>query len=98
MLAVLLSVDAEGFPVEQKNATRCIRIRKNNPRQVMVEILQNRNVTLRARCADSAICAAIENVPIVKSRGTFSAPAFHAEGALAGITLPPPTTPANDVV
>jgi hypothetical protein len=33
----------------------------------------------------------------VKSRGTFSAPAFHAEGALTGITSATPTTKEHGV-
>lgn len=97
MLAVLLAVDADGFPIEQEDAAGRFRIRKNNPCEVMVEILQNRNVALCTRCPDPAIGAAIEDVAIMKSRSTFSAPAFHAESALAGIASPAPTTEKNGV-
>lgn len=97
MLAVPLSVDAEGFAIEQENAAGCFCIRKNNPSKVMMEMLENGDVALRTCCPDPAKCAAIKDVPIVKSRGTFSAPVFHAEGALTGIALPSPTTPGNDV-
>lgn len=98
MLAVLLPMNIQSFPIEQENSAWCMRIRKHNSRQIMMKMLQNRDVALLACCPNPAIGTAIKDVTIVKSRGTFSAPAFHSERVLASIALPSSTTPRNDVV
>lgn len=94
MLAVLLPVDAEGFPVEDENAAWCVWIGKDRIREITVQVLQDRHMTLRARGADPTVRTAIEDVTVMKRRCRFPAPAFDSECAPTGIASPsPPAEP-----
>lgn len=98
VLAVLLPADAESLSIEDENAAGCLRIHKMYAIQIPMQGTHDGCVLDSIfRVSHAAVCAAIEDVAIVKRRGTFSAPAFHSESVLAGMASSSPTTEPNRV-
>jgi len=97
MFAVLLSADAQRFTVENENATRDMQIHKNSTLKIAVQILQNRHMTLVARCPNPAVRTPVKDVAIVEDRSRFPASTFDSERVLAGVTFPPATAKPDSV-
>lgn len=88
MLTVLLPANGEGFAIEDENAAWCVWIGKDSTREIAVQALQDRHMTLRACGADSAVRASVKHVTVMECRCRFSASAFHSERVLAGVASP----------
>jgi hypothetical protein len=52
---------------------------KNSTREIAVQILQDGNMTLCARCSYPAICTAIKDVSIMEDRHLFAASSLNSE-------------------
>ncbi len=72
MLAVLLAADIESLSIEDENAARYMRIRKNSTLKITVQGTHDRCVLQNLlRVFYTAICAPVEHVAIMERRTFF---------------------------
>lgn len=68
MFAILLSSNVQRFPIKEKDAGWHVRIRKNSTGEIAMQMLQDCDMTLRARRANPAVGASVEDVTVMKCR------------------------------
>lgn len=98
VFAVLLSANGERLAVENENAVRDMRIRKNSTRKIAVQGAHHCRVLDDVLCVShTAVCASVEHVAIMEGWRRLPASAVDSECVLAGVAFPPATTEPDSV-